>query len=434
MNTRLVIIIISFLLSINTYSNNSCGGKDSIAYFNKDFTHNFILHVDSMINNMYSTSLFVKPLTIKNKYGFSKDSIPVYADIIHEYRMAKLDTKTPIKLEYNSNVKSQIDLYTIRQRSYYQKVLGRAEYYFPIFEEALDRHDLPLELKYLAVVESGLNPNARSKSGALGLWQFMYNTGTIFGLRSTSFIDERKNPIKSTDAACKYLKYLHTTFNDWQLALAAYNGGPGVVRNAIERSGGKTTFWEIRPFLPKETQNYVPAFMAVNYVFAYQAEHNAIINDYGYKSIDNDTILITKPIYLSKISEISNVPLRTLKELNPMFKKGYIPAIEDTFVLIIPRKKVLEFIQNKDKAAISTYNSSSYKDLPSANEVKKDRIKITHTVRKGEYFHKLAVQYNCTMENIKTWNNLDSNNIHSNQKLDIWIENSINTNLVTKAQ
>ena len=422
MNLRSTLLIIAIIFAIKSYSNNEGGGKDSLAYTSDYFTQDFILHVDSMINNMYSTNLFIKPLRKRNKYGFAADSIPIYEDIIHEYRMAELDARTPIKLEYNDIVKNQIDLYTVRQRAYYSRVLGRANYYFPIFEEALDRHNLPLELKYLAVVESGLNPNARSKSGAVGLWQFMYNTGTIFNLRSTSYIDDRKDPVKSTDAACRYLKYLHTTFNDWQLALAAYNGGPGVVRNAIKRSGGKSTFWEIKPFLPKETQNYVPAFMAVNYVFAYQEEHNATIKDYGFKSSDNDTVLITQPMYLSKISEISNVPLKTLKELNPVFKKGYIPASKDTFVLVLPRENILDFIQNKEKATITSYKSSSYKNLPSASEVKKDRVMITHTVKRGEYFHKLALEYNCTIENIKEWNNLDSNKIHSNQKLDIWIE------------
>jgi len=204
----------------------------------------------------------------------SSVSVTEYPEWLYETRFKELDSKTPIKLEYNDQVKAYIDVYVVKRREHLSRIIGRSQYFFPLFEEYLSKYNLPLELKYLAIVESALDPRARSSSGAMGLWQFLYQASRMFDLKVDSYMDERCDPLKSTIAACQYLDYLYRNLNDWQLALAAYNGGLGVVKKAIERSGGKKNFWELQPYLPAEVKAYVPAFIAVNYVMKYYRNYD----------------------------------------------------------------------------------------------------------------------------------------------------------------
>ena len=216
-----------------------------------------------------------------NIYGYQPNEIPSFSDSIYELRIEVLNVQTPIELIYNQHVKAFIKLYAKRGRKQTARMLGLKEIYFPMFEQVLDKYDMPLELKYLAVVESALNPTAGSRAGAKGLWQFMYGTGRLYGLHTNSLVDDRFDPYKATEAAARLLKDLYGIYGSWELALAAYNSGPGNVNRAIRRAGGVKNYWAIWPFLPRETRGYVPAFIAVNYIFNYATEHNIYPVDPG---------------------------------------------------------------------------------------------------------------------------------------------------------
>ncbi|HAN17858.1 MAG: hypothetical protein A2X13_05650 [Bacteroidetes bacterium GWC2_33_15] len=349
------------------------------------------------------------------------DSIPIFPDLVYEYKIAELNNLTPIELEYNDKVRRYIDVYTIERREHLAKIIGLAEYYFPIFEEALDKYNLPLELKYLAIVESALDPRAISSTAAVGLWQFKINTSKMFDLEVNSYIDERCDPLKSTEAACSYLQYLYRIYNNWQLALAAYNGGPGVVRNAIERSGGKTSFWEIQPFLPEQTKGYVPAFIAVNYVMSHYKDHNIEPVRPDYIFIDVDTVKTTKAVSFQRISDVIHVPLETLQFLNPSYKQDYIPKMKDGAVIVLPKEKIKPFIKNEKVIFDDKIEVKDFHDQVADAGEKNGKVKIVHEVAKGEYFHKIAIKYNCTIDDIRTWNSLPSNDLNVGQLLDIWV-------------
>ncbi len=350
------------------------------------------------------------------------DTMPRHPDLFYEYRIAELNKLTPVELEYNGIVKECIETYTIKRRDEFAKVIGLAELYFPIFDEMLDKYGLPLELKYLTIVESGLNTNARSKSGAVGLWQFLLNTCRLFDLEVNSYIDERKDPYKSTDAACRYLQYLYNTFNDWQLVLASYNGGPGDIRKAIERSNGKTGYWEIRPHLTTQAQNYVPAFIASYYLMTYYKEHNIepVIPAYTYKN--TDTLWINYPVSFKQISEITGVSTEDLKFLNPIYIKEFIPDMGKPALLTLPSGIVQEYLRNESRIIGKSFAKQDYNSMADDAGSTDNKIKIIHTVHKGEFFHKIALKYNCTLENIKAWNGLTDNFLYPGQELIIWVE------------
>lgn len=350
-----------------------------------------------------------------------KDSIPIYPDLVYEYKIAELNNLTPIELEYNERVRRYIDVYTIERREHLAKIIGLAELYFPIFEEMLDKYRLPLELKYLAIVESALDPRAISSSAAVGLWQFKINTSKMFDLEVNSYVDERCDPYKSTEAACAYLQYLYRIYNDWQLALAAYNGGPGVVRNAIIRSGGKTNFWEIEPYLPDQTNGYVPAFIAVNYVMSHYQDHNIEPIRSPFIHLDVDTVKIHEATSFKRIAELINLPVETLQYLNPAYKLDYIPKQKEGATVVLPANKVRLFLKN-EKAILDANNKSATpeEEIAMAGD-KNGKIKIVHEVARGEYFHKIAIKYNCTIDDIKIWNSLPTNDLNVGQLLDIWV-------------
>ncbi|MCC7050460.1 MAG: transglycosylase SLT domain-containing protein, partial [Bacteroidia bacterium] len=284
----------------------------------------------------------------QNTHNYDKETVPVFDDLVYERRMAKLDAKSPFGLDYNQTVRSYIDMYTIKKRWLVSRMLGLSQFYFPLFEEKLDKYNLPLELKYLAIVESAMNPSAVSPMGATGLWQFMYGTGKMFGLEVNSYVDDRRDPYKATEAACQYFKFLYDMFHDWQLVLAAYNSGPGNVNKAIRRSGGKTNFWEIKPYLPKETQGYVPAFIAVAYVMNYTKEHNLfpILPKTTYYQID--TVKTREQVSFRQLSDVLGVSTEDLEYLNPMYKHRIIPTSEMGNTLVLPVDKIGAFISNEN--------------------------------------------------------------------------------------
>ncbi|MBN2682907.1 MAG: transglycosylase SLT domain-containing protein [Bacteroidales bacterium] len=417
---RLFIALIIICLSgLYSYAINSPG--DSLTKKNPPFDLVLKNSLDSLFINIFYDS-FEFNLSLEALQYQNDDSIPANSDLIYEYRMVKLNKTSPIQLDYNAVVKRYIEMYTVRKKGLSARMLGLAKLYFPIFEEKLDKYDLPLELKYLAIVESALNPLARSKSGAVGLWQFMLNSGKMFDLRIDSYVDERRDPYKSTEAACKYLDYLYRTFNDWQLALAAYNGGPGIVRNAIERSGGKTNFWELRPFLPIETQGYVPAFIAVAYMMNYYAEHDITVVNAPYTNYQVDTVMIKQSLNFSQVTKFVDISLEELKYLNPAYKQNYIPVTEKPEILVLPANKISTFLKYENEILafqpiVPCYNSQ----LANAGG-REGKVKVFHTVSKGEYLNKIAIQYGCTIEDLKAWNNMQNNSLFSGQQMEVWID------------
>ena len=353
-----------------------------------------------------------------SKYHFAPDSIPRYDDIIYESRLAKLDAESPFDLQYNNVVKGYIEMYVIRKRELVARMMALSQFYFPMFEEQLDKYNLPLELKYLAICESALNPLARSRSGALGLWQFMYPTGKQYGLKVSSYVDERCDPYKSTVAACEYFKYLYSLFGDWQMVLAAYNCGEGNVVRAIRRSGGKKTYWEIRPFLPYETQGYVPAFIAVNYVMSFTAEHNLYTAIPKKTFLQVDTVSVKKELTFEKISAVLDIPMDEIQYLNPSYRKRVIPVTTDgQSILTLPANKMGAFITNE--AII--YNTNKNDSLESHQVLAKQDVAITHFVVAGEHLSNIAKKYNCTVEDIKIWNGITSNTVKPGKKLILYV-------------
>lgn len=367
--------------------------------------------LDSLARLKYFEKGYAKPAK-PSKYQFPADSIPRYDDGVYEARLTRLNSQSPFDLVYNESVKGYIEMYAVRKRELVSRMMALSQYYFPMFEEALDRYNLPLELKYLAICESALNPNARSKAGAMGLWQFMYPTGKMFGLNVSSYVDDRCDPYKATIAACEYLQFLYKMFGDWEMVLAAYNGGPGTVNRAIRRSGGKKTYWEIRPFLPRETQGYVPAFIAVNYVMNYTAEHNLYPGIPRKTFFQIDTVQVKQQITFQQLSAVLDIPVEDIQYLNPCYKKQVIPVNPNgqPYTLVLPTGKIGSFINNE--LAIYNYLKEAPPTFAAVEEVDK-----VHTVRSGEHLSTVAKKYNCTITELQAWNNLKSLKVVPGQKL-----------------
>lgn len=342
---------------------------------------------------------------------------PQLPEYIYASRMEQLDGRTPIRLEYNPQVRAYIDAYLVRRRDHLANIIARSQLYFPLFEEYLSKYNLPLELKYLAVIESALDPRAKSKSGAMGLWQFLYHAGLMLDLKVTSYEDERCDPRKSTDAACRYLSYLYQTLGDWQLALAAYNGGVGTVQKAMERAGSaRKTFWELVPYMTDEMKSYVPAFIAVNYVMNYYQKHNIVPAKPEFSFDDVDTVYVGKSLTFDQISRASGVSEDVLTKLNPSYIKMFIPYDDTPMLLVLPRGNVARFIRNEPKLRPAVApDMVGYFGIPTT-----EPVQTTHVVRAGEYLHKIAMRYNTTAEEIMRWNSLTTKNIQIGQRLTIY--------------
>jgi membrane-bound lytic murein transglycosylase D len=379
--------------------------------------------IASALDSLYKLNLFEKGYARINypknpKYQFPKDSVPRYDEVTYEARLAKIDAASPFDLQYNSVVKGYIEMYTMRKRELVSRMMALSQLYFPMFEEQLDKYNLPLELKYLAICESALNPTAKSRAGAMGLWQFMYPTGKIYGLKVSSYVDERCDPYKSTIAACEYFQYLYSLFNDWQMVLAAYNGGPGTVNRAIRRSGGKKTYWEIRPFLPKETQGYVPAFIAVNYVMNYTSEHNMYSAIPKKTFLSVDTVVVKKQISFEQIAAVLEMPLEDLQYMNPSYKKNVIPVLpEETSYLTLPAGKIGAFINNEN----NIYNYYKKDTLNSREILASQEVIKIHTVKSGEHLSTIAKRYGCTVADLKQWNGIKTATVKPGKKLTVYV-------------
>lgn len=335
----------------------------------------------------------------------------VYSDSIYTQRL--YDFPSEMELSYNSVVKNYIDMYTIRRRDLVSYMLTVGEYYFPMFEEALDREGLPLELKYLPVIESALNPVAVSRVGATGLWQFMLRTGQGYGLQVNSLVDERRDPHKSTEAAVKYLKDLYSIYEDWNLVIAAYNCGPGNVNKAITRSGGKRDYWEIYYNLPKETRGYVPAFIAANYVMNYYDKHAICPVESQLDIVALDTIQVDKQVHFNQISKALDIPITDIRRWNPQFKKDVIPGNFKNYSLVLPTSKVYAFLEkedeiinlNKDNLLNHRENTDNY-IAGSTTTSTGNTANVYYKVRSGDTLSKIASRNRTTVAQIQRWNNM----------------------------
>jgi membrane-bound lytic murein transglycosylase D len=382
--------------------------------------------IDMKVQEFYkelSLSALDQKIVTKNKGNSTTTLQPQgsTSDLTYEIRIKQLNKTTPVKLEFNSQVKYYIEIYTQRRKRDFENMLGLSELYFPIFEEKLDRYKLPLELKYLAIVESSLNPLAVSSSGAVGLWQFLYSTSKMFDLEVDSYIDQRCDPYISTEAACRYFTYLYNIFNDWQLAIAGFNGGPGEIRNAIEKSGGKTNFWEIQPYLPKQTRDYVPAFIACMYVMNYAGEHGIVKKSPQYNYFEVDTVKFKKAAYLSHISLELGMAPEQLRFLNPIYKSDYIPENENYSTLVLPQDKIVRFLRKQNKIHEHIATGQNYWDKLALRGDTIGKVKLVHNVEKGEFFHKIALKYSCSIEDLKIWNQLEGNHLYPGQVLFVWV-------------
>ena len=365
---------------------------------------------DTKISVLDSTSVIHKETKINND-----DSLVLSAEEMLIYdRLRKLDTHSPMDFSYNKYTQFYIERYLGKDVKLISRMLDVSSYYFPMIEQQLDKFQIPLELKYLAIVESALNPKARSKSGATGLWQFMYPTANEYGLNVTSYVDERQDPLKSTIAACEYFLVLYEIFGDWNLVLAAYNGGPGYLRRLIAKKE-INNYWGLRPYLRKETQGYVPKFIAMTYVMTYYKEHNIEVYNSNLNIEEIDTISFRKQATYNLISEMFCVSIETLNYLNPSFKKELLPAEE---VISLPKEIIMDVVRNEDYFY-------EYLEKVNNKEILVNETRLTYVVQKGDYLGKIAKHYGLSVSNIKDWNKMHSDNLSIGDKLILYIPNEI---------
>ena len=377
-----------------------------------------------------SASLFDEMYDEVSNLEIDEDLIPSINTDTLKLRLEKINQKTPFNVEYNPSLESVIQSFLKRRRGLMERMLTLSQFYFPMFEQELANYDIPLELKYLAIVESALNPRAKSRVGATGLWQFMYPTGKMYNLDVSSYVDERSDPIKATKAACEYLSKLYDIFGDWDLVLAAYNSGPGNVNKAIRRSGGYENYWNIRAYLPRETAGYVPAFLATMYLFEYAAEHGLKAKNVERPYFETDTIQVKHLITFDQISKLVNVTTEELEVLNPAYRLNIIPYVEDKkYALRLPLNAIGKFVTNEDSiyAYVEEELKAEEKILP---QFVKTQDQIRYKVKSGDFLGKIAERYGVGVSEIKRWNGLRSNDLKIGQRLLIYSKKpvSVTTN------
>lgn len=387
--------------------------------------------VDSLLNLYYSKT-YLQPDNDCNL----KDENVTYPKDVYIERLKRLPNV--MEMPYNDIVQKFIDRYTGRLRHSVSYMLGASNFYTPIFEEALEAYGLPLELKYLPVIESALNPQATSRVGAAGLWQFMVATGKQYGLEVNSLVDERRDPVKSSYAAAQYLRDLYKIFGDWSLVIAAYNCGPENINKAIHRANGEADYWKIYPYLPRETRGYVPAFIAANYVMNYYCEHN-ICPMRTQLPAKTDTIIVSRDVHLKQIAEVCGVDIDELRSLNPQYRRDIVNGSNKPSVIRMPATMTNTFIANEDsiynyqaetlftrrslvevdnssKVSSSSKSSSSKKSSSRKKRTRRTRSKSV-TIRKGDTLSEIAERNNTTVSKLRRLNNIKGNNIRAGKKI-----------------
>ena len=382
--------------------------------------------LDSLVNTWYSRNIFIPD---SSEINFAADTAQALPDSVYIKRLQNIEAV--VDLSYNKTVKNFILLYTVQRREQVEIMLGLAAHYFPMIEGVLDRYNLPLELKYLPIIESALNPRARSRAGAVGLWQFMYGTARLLKLDVTSFVDERSDPLKSTEAAAAYLKQLYDIYHDWQLVIAAYNCGPGNVNKAIRRSGGKKNYWSIYYRLPRETRGYVPAFIAATYVMNYFADHG-LLPQLPELPLATDTIMVHRLLHFDQVAATLGIDIDELRDLNPMYRRDVIPAKEDKpYPLRLPVTDVADFI-DKESSVFSYKRDKYFPDntlvQPTSRAASyyapidiKGKAKIYYRVKSGDNIGYIAQWFHVRASDLRYWNNIHRNLIRVGEKLLIYV-------------
>lgn len=392
----------------------------------EDSFSDYVASLDSLVN-VWHTRPATEAFVVDTIMEGEENLVEELPDSVYIERLSAINS--PMHFPFNSQVKSYIKLYTQRRRDQMATMLGLSEYYFPIFEAALDAANLPMELKYLPVIESALNPRALSKAGASGIWQFMYYTGKQYGLEVDSYVDERRDPVKATQAAVAFLSDLYGIYGDWQLVIAAYNCGPGNVNKAIRRSGGKRDFWEIYYRLPRETRGYVPAFIAATYAFTYAEEHHLHALDIQLP-VATDTIMVSQPLHFNQVADMVQLPVEVIRELNPQYRRDIVPAknkmyplrlafnhttafasLEDT--IYTHRRE--EFFPNNQLVVAPTSASSHPVVAPAGRET------VYYTVKSGDVVGLIAEWFDVRTSDLRYWNNINRNIIRVGQKLVVYV-------------
>ena len=445
MNIKNTTLSFFLLASLSIGAQNSIESKISskleikISYLDsvkKTFVNNALAsRVDSLwMNELTSLDLYntitadIENVNIDEKVDFELPTA------LLKERLAAMDAKSPFNIEYNQGLENIIKSFLKNRKKSFERLMGVSEYYFPLFEEALAKQNVPLEIKYLAVVESALNPRAVSKMGATGLWQFMFHTGKQYGLKIDSYVDERSDPLKSSEAATQYMTNMYKMFGDWDLVLASYNSGPGNVSKAIRRSGGQKNYWNIRKNLPKETQGYVPAFLATMYIYEYHKEHGIVPQRAVVKHFATDTIMIKQQMSFKQISDLLDVPVAQLQLLNPSYKLNVVPFYNDEpHFLRLPQDKAAIFASNESQIYAYTEYELNQREKPfeSARAIAaKDTASFSlqnnkstktsyYKVRKGDNLSAIAAKYDVTTAQIKKWNTIKGSAIAYGKTLKI---------------
>lgn len=397
-------------------------------------------HKDKSANELVFDSTLTVPLEFDNTLDYmlqswviqrastlncnSSDNVVAVPDSVYKLRLSKMPCL--MEMPYNPNVRSFIELYTVRKRHQVEYMLGMSNYYFPLFEQVLGANNLPLELKYLSIIESALNTTIVSRMGAAGLWQLMIGTGRMYGLEINSLVDERLSPVKATNAAAKFLKDLYAIYGDWNLVIASYNCGPGNINKAIRRAGGKRDYWAIYPYLPRETRGYVPIFIAANYSLHYASQHNlcpAIVN----MPTLTDTVMVHQRIHLEQVANVLNLPIDEVRLLNPQYKKDIIPGDIKPYALCLPLNSINAFIA-KFNEVVSYKADELINNRRGEIEIVQAAATITpggsgrvtyHKVKSGQTLSDVADKYGVSLKKLKKWNNIRGSKIVIGQKLKI---------------
>ncbi|TRW22194.1 LysM peptidoglycan-binding domain-containing protein [Flavobacterium zepuense] len=457
MNKKRTLSLVLAMLSLGVFAQESAQADISIARpeiklsyldsLKNTFVHNSqCAKIDSLwLNELNNDDLFVNMQEDLARINPDEEVDFSLSTSLLKERLAKLDAKSPFNIEYSKGLENIIKAYLKNRPKSYERLMAISEYYFPMFEEHLAKYNVPLEIKYLAVIESALNPRAKSRVGATGLWQFMYPTGKQYNLEVNSYVDERSDPLKATEAACQYLSSLYNIFGDWDLVLASYNAGPGNVTKAIRRSGSYKNYWNIRKNLPKETQAYNPTFLATMYIYEYANEHGIKAKKAPLTYFETDTVMVKRQMSFKQIAQLLDVPVNQLQFLNPIYKLDVIPYTkEKAHYLRLPKDKIGMFASNeagiyayidyedsrrekphfnatpertKDSSAIASNYSSKSK---ASSYTKKSSVTTkTYVIKRGDNLGEIADKNNVTVAELRKWNKIKGNNIMAGQKLKI---------------
>ncbi len=421
---NLFVITAVLILSVTSYSRPGSTSTTRLNIPSDTIDTHFERNLDSLLNLWYVKNALMYGGEL-GEPDFTDSVIPDFPDSVYMKRLGNIISD--IDMSYNPIIKNFINVYTRNRRNQVEVMLGLTDYYFPIFEEVLNYYDLPLELRYLPVVESALNPRAVSRAGATGIWQFMFPTARMYNLTINSLVDERRDPLASTHAAARYLKDLYGIYNDWTLVLAAYNCGPGNVNRAIRRAGGSRNYWEIYYHLPRETRGYVPAFIAATYAMTYYREHNLVPVAKEFP-IFTDTISINREVHLMQVAQVLDLPIEMLRDMNPQYRRDIIPAREHTYALRLPVTYASKFIDHQDSIFafkadhfLSRENLTVTPGTARTISVPPGRTAVNYTVKQGDNLGFISEWFNVGLSDLRNWNNIRGNIIRTGQRLVVYV-------------